>query len=742
MIRLNPTKRHIISLTLTGRQGRGCTRMGRSGWVFLILFILTSCSTTSLFEPGQMEVKKVHIVSDNPDIDTKHLSTFVYQRPGLDNGKKQHHAYDSIKTAMSCRDLTAALANEGYLHAGVQSSVSVRPNTAGRRNPECEVTYTLYPGDAFTVRNISYDIKDERIDSILHADNVLADGHLHSGGQFSVSDLNAERSALTKYLQDNGFYKFNKDFIRFVADTISGEHTVDLTLQLLPYRPSYNAPETIHPRYYVRKINYHTNDADARLPLRRSVLDECTFIQEGGTYSAEDYSKTYQRFSRMQALRFTNIRFTDLPDSIAPHALDCDVVMSPRKPNSIAFQPEGTNTAGDLGAAVSITYENRNLFHGSETFSVQLRGAYEAITGLEGYNNKDYVEYGIESKLQFPRFIVPFLSRDFKRNSSSTSELGVAYNMQNRPEFHRRVFSAAWRYKWSVPRRNINYKLDVIDLNYIYMPWISETFKHDYLDSVSNRNAILRYNYEDLFIMKIGFGMAYSKGNNAFKFNIETAGNVLNGLSRICSFRKNNDGQYTLFNIAYAQYVKGDIDATHIFKLTPTSEIAVHGGLGVAYPYGNSNILPFEKRYFSGGANSVRGWSVRGLGPGRFSGSDGRIDFINQTGDIKLDLSMEYRTHLFWKLAGAAFVDAGNIWTIHEYESQPGGQFRFDEFYKQIAVAYGLGVRFNFGYFVLRFDAGMKAIDPAHLEGKEHYPIFHPNLKRDFAFHFAVGLPF
>lgn len=703
---------------------------------------LTSCATHDRFEPGQMEIKKVHVVTDKPDVNISQMRTFVHQRPGLDEGKRKHLAYDTLKTALSCADLKSALANEGYLHASVRSSVYVRPKTANRRNPDCEVTYFLHPDEPFFIRNISYDIQDARIDSLLRSKDNLLGTHLHQGNQFSVTDLNEERSFITKHLQDNGFYKFNKEFIRVIADTIAGERSVDITLQLLPYRASSSAPESPHPAYIIRNINYRSYDSDTRLPLRKSVLNESTFLQEGAPYSASGYSNTYQHFSRLQALRYTNIRFTDLPDSIAPHALDCDIIMSAHKPNSISFQPEGTNTAGDLGAAVSVTYENRNLFHGSESFTVQLRGAYEAITGLEGYNNKDYIEYGIESKLQFPRFIIPFLSKDFARNNASTSELSVAYNLQNRPEFHRRVFSAALRYKWSLPQRKLNYKLDVLDLNYIYMPWISETFKHDYLDSVSNRNAILRYNYEDLFIMKIGFGVAYNNGKNAIKFNIETAGNVLNAISKLTSFRKNDEGQYTLFNIAYAQYVKGDIDATHMFKFSPKSELVVHGGLGIAYPYGNSKILPFEKRYFSGGANSVRGWSVRGLGPGSYGGTDGRIDFINQSGDIKLDLNLEYRTFLFWKINGAAFIDAGNIWTIREYESQPGGQFRFDKFYKQIAVAYGLGLRVNFGYFVLRFDAGMKAINPAFPSGKEHYPVFHPNLKRDFAFHFAVGLPF
>lgn len=727
--------KHILPLPLWEGFGVGLVLL----WVGLFL---SSCATKDRFEPGQMEIKKVFVVSEDPSVDTKRLREFVHQRPGLNEGKKKHLAYDTLKTQLSCRDLTSALANDGYLHATVNSSLYVRPKTADRRNPYCEVTYFLHPNEPFFVRNISYDIQDAHIDSLLKADNVTFDAYLQPGKQFSVGDLNEARAAMTKYLQNHGFYKFNKEFVKFYADTVAGERNVDITMQLLPYRTSSQSPETQHPSYTIRNISYRSTDADSLLPLRQSVLDECTFLQENKPYSADDFSKTYRRFARLQALRYTNVRFTELPDSVAPNSLDCDIIMSPHKPNTISFQPEGTNTAGDLGAAVSVTYENRNLFHGSETFSVQLRGAYEAITGLEGYNNKDYIEYGIESKLQFPRFIVPFLSREFKRNNSSTSELSVAYNLQNRPEFHRRVFSAAWRYKWSVPQKKLNYKLDVIDMNYIYMPWISETFKHDYLDSVSNRNAILRYNYEDLFIMKIGFGVAYNNGTNAFKLNVETAGNVLNALSHLASFRKNSDGQYTLFNIAYAQYVKADIDATHIIKFAPKRELVLHGGLGVAYPYGNSAILPFEKRYFSGGANSVRGWSVRGLGPGPFTGTDGRIDFINQTGDVKLDLNLEYRTFLFWKIDGAAFVDAGNIWTIRKYENQPGGQFRFDSFYKQIAVAYGLGLRFNFGYFVLRFDAGMKAINPAFPSGKEHYPIFHPNLKRDFAFHFAVGLPF
>jgi outer membrane protein assembly factor BamA len=274
------------------------------------------------------------------------------------------------------------------------------------------------------------------------------------------------------------------------------------------------------------------------------------------------------------------------------------------------------------------------------------------------------------------------------------------------------------------------------------MPWISDTFKAEYLDNTDSRNSILRYNYENLFIMKLGFGYTYNNGRYAIKVSAESAGNLLNLASHMFHFHKNSEEQYTFLDIAYAQYLRGIFDYTRNFVFDYHNQLVFHFGFGIAYPYGNSTILPFEKRFFSGGANSVRGWSVRSLGPGKFIGRDGRIDFINQTGDMKLDLNLEYRASLFWKFGGALFIDAGNIWTLRDYEDQPGGQFKISEFWQQIAVSYGLGIRLNFDYFVVRFDMGMKAVNPAYEDEKDHFPILHPRLSRDFAFHFAVGLPF
>lgn len=716
-----------------------------------------SCSTVKYVPDGKFLLKKNTVKSNDSSFDASMLVPYLRQSPntkwfsmfnlplGLYNmsgsdttrwGNRVLRSlgeapvlYDSALAVTSCRSMVSAMRVMGYMEASASYKVLHR----GKR---VFVDYVVSPGRQYLIDSVAYEIEDSTLLPLIRKHVEV--GGLRRGMVFSESNLEAERKAITGKLTSEGYYKFNKDFIYYEADSIGKNGRVDLTLHIIKYRASNNSPQTNHSLFTIGDVVFRSPDG-SRIPIRQRVLENNTEIEQGKPFSAVRLQSTYNNLARMQAIRFTNIHFNERPDTTV---LDCDITVSTRRPNTISFQPEGTNTVGDFGAAASLTYENNNIFRGSELFSVQLRGAFEAITGLEGYQNQNYKEYNVETKLSFPRIIAPFLNRRFRYKNGSQSELMFSYNMQNRPEFHRRVLSSAWRYHWKSPGGKASYRFDLVDINYVYMPWISSTFKQDYLDDVSNRNAILRYNYEDLFILRTGLNFVYNNSRHAIRSNIEFGGNLLSLLSRTLRAGKNTEGQYTLFNIAYAQYVKGDFDYTRLVSIDTRNTLALHCGVGVAVPYGNSKILPFEKRYFSGGANSVRGWNVRELGPGKFRGTDGRIDFINQTGDIKLDLNMELRTALFWKFGGALFVDAGNIWTIKDYKEQPGGQFRIDEFYKQIAVAYGVGVRLNFDYFVVRFDLGMKALNPSYNSAREHYPIFHPNLHRDMSAHFAVGMPF
>lgn len=729
-----------------------------------LLAIITSCSSSKYIPENEYLLQKVEIKADVKGFDISSVAPYIrqkanskwfslfkiplatYSMSGKDSTKWINRTlknmgeapviFDSVQARLSVDDLRNTLKNMGYMHATVDLTTKVK-------GKKITASYMLHPGHPFYINDVKYDIQDHEVATVLSnyfstlPQKRVKSHVLTKGTPFTVDKLDEERKLITEILLDSGYYKFHKDFIKFDADTALNNTDVDLTLHLLKFRANNDSPEVLHPRYIIGKINYSTDNG--KLNLSHNVLDNATLLKEGKLYSHSDLEETYRNFGRLSAVRYTSIQFHE--DQYTNN-LNCDIQLNTNKPSTISFQPEGTNTAGDLGAAMSLTYQNRNVFHGSELFSAEVRGAFEAITGLEGYRDKNFMEWSAETKLQFPRLLVPFVSRKVRQRSTAFSELSLSWDMQNRPEFHRRVFSTAWRYRWSSPDTHMNYRLDIPDLNYVYMPWISETFKTNYLDNADNRNAILRYNYEDLFIMKLGFGLTYNDGIDAFRFNIETAGNFLDAFSRSMKFHINSSGRHTLFGIAYAQYAKLDFDYTRLLTFDTHNSLALHADFGIAYPYGNSNILPFEKRYFSGGANSVRGWSVRELGPGSFKGKDGRIDFINQTGDMKLDLNAEYRTFLFWKFNGAVFVDAGNIWTLRNYPDQPGGQFKWKSFLKQIAVAYGMGLRLNFNYFILRFDMGMKAINPAYSNSDEHYAIIHPDFSRDFTFHFAVGLPF
>lgn len=695
--------------------------------------LLTACSGMKDIPEDAVLLHRVKVVTDGnyDDVSPQALKPYVLQREqvrwfGL---VRKPIVIDTILARRSADNLRSALFNKGYLDA----HVDVLTEPAGKHKQN--VIYVLHPEQPYFLNQMDYDIQDTAISRFLHPRLVPLEPQ-----RFNVEMLDQERKHITQLLTNNGYYHFNKTDISFQADSTIGNHLVNMTMVLHPYRPTEDTVMS-HRQYHIRNLRFLSGNEDRSIPLRASVLRNNTFITPGELYSASDLQNTYNHFGRLNAIRYTNINFTEVPDS---NFLDCDIQLSTYKPSTISFQPEGTNTAGDLGAAVTLSYQNRNLFHGSEMLSLELRGAFEAIRGLEGYSNQNFEEYSAQARLSFPRFIAPFISRNFRRRINASSEVSLLYDLQNRPEFHRRVLSVAWRYKWQDANHHDRYQLDLVDLNYVFMPWISDTFRQDYLDDTTSRNAILRYNYEDLFIMKSGLGYTYNNGQYAIRANIETAGNVLSLFSKLTNASKNSEtGQYSLFNIAYAQYVKGDFDYTRYLVFDDENTLAFHFGVGIAYPYGNSSILPFEKRYFSGGANSVRGWSVRSLGPGKYARRDGNIDFINQTGDMKLDINLEYRAHLFWKLGGALFIDAGNIWTLRDYADQPGGQFKIQNLLEDLAVSYGLGLRFNFDYFVLRLDLGMKAVNPAYEEdGGEHFPIIKPRLSRDYAFHFAVGMPF
>ena len=757
-----------------------------------LVALLTSCSVNKFIPEEHYLLDEVHIISDTEEVQPSMFTSYIRQNPNAKwfnlvkvpmhiycmSGKDSTNSfnrflqklgdapviYDAIVTQKSQREIEKAVRNMGYMRAKVELETEVKKN-------RIKVNYRIKAGRPYIIQQIAYNIDDMTINDFIEKDTIHS--YLHTGMPFDVVALDNERNRITKLLQNNGYYKFHKDFIVYQADTVRNTFQVNLTMKLLPYQLKKEDVPTKHRQYTIRNVNFLTEDNlinqennytgyqslqhkglqifyQDKMYIRPNTLSNFNYIRPNKLYSEQDVQNTYTSMGRLRALKYTNIRFDEVLDNDSAQ-LDANVLLTKGKNQSLSFEIEGTNSAGDLGAAASMTFQHRNVFKGSETFTMKVRGAYEAITGLqEGYENDDYKEYGIEASLNFPEFKFPFLSADFKRKIRATSEVGLSFNSQNRPEFTRTLASAKWGYRW-VDRKSSQHRFDLLDVNYIYVPWKSENFKN-YLENLTDRNSILIKSYEDQLIVRMGYTYTYNSANDksrtstnrnsySIRMNLEEAGNLLYLGSKAIHSAPKEDKGYVIANIPFAQYIKGDIDFAHNWNIDERNSLVFHIGMGVAYPYGNSQVLPFEKRYFSGGPNSVRGWSVRSLGPGSYKGTEGNMNYINHSGDIKLDVNLEYRTHLFWKFNGAAFIDAGNIWNIRDYEGQEEGTFRFNRFYKQLAVAYGLGLRFDLDYLIIRFDGGMKAVNPMKT-GKDKYPFLRPKFSRDFAFHFAVGYPF
>lgn len=768
-------------------------------WVATVaaVWLLHACSSTRHVPPGEMLLRAVSIeVTDTAgsaagDLDTDELYYFLRQTPnhkvlgfaklqlatynlsGSDTTRWFNRwvrrigqppvIYDPDLTDASVRQLHTALVNRGYVNARVEADTVVRPG-----GKAVDVDYRILAGTPLYVQSLDYDIADTALSTLVMADTLRS--LIRPGRMLDRNVLDDERARITEMLRNRGYYAFTKEYISFVADTVRGSHDAALTLRLrAPRSGMVRASKADADRFRVASVVFVTDAEGAPVDtvryrdievvyghdryIRPSVLEEKCYITPGRPYSATAVDRTYEALAQLGILRYINIEMVSAGTIGDEQLLQAVITMARNRTQSVSVELDGTNSEGDLGAGLALTYQHRNLAHGSELLTAKLRGAYESISGdLEGLINDRYTEVAGEVGITFPKFEFPLVSRRFKKRVRASTEFAVSFNYQERPEYTRLIFGASWKYKWQQRMRDfqLRHTFDLIDINMVRLPRSTM----DFLDEIAPDNPLLRYSYEDHLIMRLGYTLYRTNRRiptatvNAFAIQpyvstlrvaAETAGNLLYAISSIDG-QKRSDGVYKLFGVQYAQYAKAEIDYTYTRNFNSRNALAVHVGAGVAVPYGNSSMVPFEKRFYAGGANGVRGWGVRTLGPGAYDSRNNVRDFINQCGDIRLDMSIEYRAKLFWVLEGALFVDAGNIWTIRDYATQPGGVFRFNRFYKQIAAAYGAGLRMDFTYFLLRLDLGMKAHNPA--ANQEPWPIIHPRWSRDANFHFSVGYPF
>ncbi|MDH8701827.1 outer membrane protein assembly factor BamA [Dysgonomonadaceae bacterium PH5-43] len=766
--------------------------------ISLCFVFLYSCNTTKYVPDGEYLLDKVSInVLDKTSTEML-LMPYVQQTP---NGSTSVGIYNLVNndsnffkkairklgapaiiyknslTELSVEELTAQMRNIGYLNAEVTAKVDTTYD-----KKKASVTYTVIGREPYRVRNFKNNISilEARPDNTPRRSfmntlrkfrntskqdtlsNQQHRGYISTINEGSIFDMNAleiEINRVTNALRNRGYYNFTADKVHFLVDTALMSNQVDITMVL--------SDSTNIESYTIKRVNVYTGFDPAERDtyviadsvnkkginiyynkskyLRPNVIANRVLMRPDDLYRDRLGNNTFNLFQSLSGMGRVDIQYEEnnYADSTL---LDCNIFLTPGNNHSVQLGVEGTNKAGDLGVALDVTYGNANIFNGGEIFNVNFRTSYEFVRSKnnDAVNNNFY-EIGVTPSFTFPRVHLPLVNKWLSNRFTSTTTYSLGYNIQRRPEFTRNFFNFNWKFGWTNQSRNLTQSLTLLDVNYVNMPWVSDFFK-DYLSGI---DPLTRYSYDDVFTAGLGYSLVYTNAQKTrnvshkpytIRFNAETSGNALSGLFSAFNANKSENGKYNIMGNPFAQYVKGNIEFSQNIPLSLSSKIAYRVGLGVAYPYGNSSIMPFEKRYFAGGPNSVRGWSTRYLGPGSFNSSEsGNIAL--HVGDINFITTVEYRQKLTSWFEPAIFIDAGNIWTIKEYESQPNGYFQWDRFYKEIAVATGIGLRFDLSFLVVRLDAGTRVYDPARTEG-DRFVLFRKKFLKNSALHFAIGYPF
>lgn len=732
----------------------------------------------------------------------------------LRSGGEAPVIYDSLKVSQTVDNLTKVMINKGYVHTKVTPETKIK-------DKKIKVTYRIKAGTPYEIFNYNINIPDSLFENLgtieamaqnirnrssndttlppLKINNILSRNSLvKKNAIFDLDMLDDERDRVSSMFRRMGYYDFNKEHIGYVADTAYiHKDKVDLELTIYPYSEREQNGSTItnkHRQYVIKDVIFYADynpleDGDiekyihSEVVNRRNgdfriyygkrgiyikphvILNSC-FINPGSLYNETATTLTYNSFSQLHILKNVNIKYQEIIENDSTK-LRCIITCVPDKRQGISVEVEGTNSGGQFGVGSSVGYTHRNLFGGSELFNVKLHAGYEALSARFSDFSKNYFEVGSETSITFPRFMFPFINNDLRKRLQASSQLSANYTFQRRPSyFTRTILSSRFSYIWQNRRNNsIKHTLDLLEVSYVHIP--AADLDSAFLNKLTN--AARAYSFTDHFILGTGYTYTNSNYNPTFgvrsrnklsrlyslRARVESAGNLLSLIANTTGAKQDSLGSKEIFGTKYVQYVLGNVDYSQTIPIDEKNVIAWRLGGGVIYPYGNYKMVPIQKRFFSGGANSVRGWGIRELGPGSFYKPG--ADFYDQSGEIRFDANIEYRSKVFWKLELAAFLDAGNIWTIKKYEEQEKGNFSINSFYKEIALAWGLGIRLDFEYVLIRFDCGWKLYDPADvprykLDGtgqpvfdgyKSKWPVTKPfDFKKNTAWHIAVGYPF
>lgn len=718
--------------------------------------IQNSCSTTRVLEDGQYRLasNKVVIQGDSK-LNSSEIESYVKQKPNSYiifgwnpflniynwSGKNPDKAinkfirkmgtapvvYQPSQVDASIDNIKRHLEYLGYYGSDVRSDVQVQ-------GKKVNVTYSITPGKRYRIGKLTYSVPEGEFRRDFDADTMNI--AIKPGDFLSEDALEKETERSAAVFRRKGYFGFTKNYYSFEADTLHSKDTADLLMMVKEYTrnqsPEYARP---HQKYTIGDVTV-TYDKDIK--FNDKVLKDMCTIHPGDRYDENEVNTTYSRLSALRLFSGVNIELNPRDSG----TVDCDINLTRSGMQGFKVNLEGsTNSTGLIGISPQLSYYHKNIFHGGQWLNLGFLGNFQFK-----YNDRSVKsnELGVSAGLSFPEFLgLP--NSMFKGPSVPRTEINASYNYQNRPEYTRNMISTSFGYTGSLSNGKFFYQIYPIQAKIVRLTNLDQNFY-----TTLSGNPFMRDAYQNHFDVGSGI-VAYYTTSSALvpkesyeyvRLQLDASGNVLSLFNG--AMREDEYGSRLIWNTPYSQYIRTELTLgkTIVFGKNSNHALAMRLLGGVGYAYGNSSTIPFEKQFYSGGANSMRGWQARALGPGN-SQADTTFVIPSQTGDVKLEANLEYRFPMFWKLCGAVFTDVGNIWTLKEADGDNGAHthFAFKNLANSLAANWGLGLRVDLNFLILRIDMGMKVYDPA-MDSK-HWRAPSDWLKKDgYSIHFGVGYPF
>ena len=684
--------------------------------------------------------------------------------------------FDSLTIDQSVDRMRRYLGNKGYF----EPDFSVDVKRIGKQNRKVRVRYTAVLNEPYRLRSFRNIIRDDSVAAVLAARPQRS--LVEVGQIYDVETLDKERERLSGILRNEGYFAFNKEYISYRIDSALGSHQMDVTLDLRQIQS--NETDSLgrylflpHKKYYIDDVYflprvsspdglrspvvdtlvycdvygrgkkrregppYHlvvTEKMQTRRhkpKVRPSTLVQKTFLAEGDLYRANQVARSYDNLNDLRIFGYTDIRISEKAyDSTLSYEennkLECRIDMMEGKKFGLSTEAELTTSAGFMpGVAANITFQDRNLFRGGEILNIRLRGMYELQSTFDNDRNRSFLntfEVKGEVSLDFPRLLAPLSLERRAKAFRTKSTVSLSYSYQDKVEYARGIFLATWGYSWRKGR--IAQTFNPVEINTVQMLRVSQRFKEN-IESLSQSNLRLKYQYEDHFIFDWRYQLVYNDQKlgeaadfNFFRFNVETAGNLLYGIATAVGAHKNEAGQYRIFGLPFSQYARMEMDYKHHFVFGGDATLVFRVLVGLGYSYLNSKSLPYEKSFYAGGSTGLRAWPLYQVGPGSYANPNNYR--MERLGDMTLVLNLEQRFPIIAK----------------DNPEFAGGEFRFDKFYKDLTFGTGIGLRYDFNFFIIRVDMGIPLYSPARPEAQRW--VVRKLVGKDLVFNFGIGYPF